>query len=715
MSGRSLFPLSITAANRLSQAFDGKIQISYSGGADAFNIEEVLGCGIRPVTVATTVLKPGGYERMQQLAAIAEQGMDLGSDDLKADKLDKLASGVAGIERHRKQYRLGGLRSGDAPLELFDCAEAPCASSGCPINQQIPAYLEQLDKGDTARAFEIIANDNVLPSITGTICDHQCQSRCTRLDYDDPLQIRAAKKAASVAAQSGYVKAITAPELRSGAKVLVIGAGPAGLAAASYLRRNGIDVTVRETRQQAGGIVQAVIPDFRISDAEIGLDVEMCAAWGARFEFGAQPDYDIQELKKSYQYIIIATGAWQPGTGSLEIDGKQVFDALDFLERSKASGLSLPLGKRVAVIGGGDVAMDCARAAARNSGVEKSVIVYRRTRQLMPAQPEEIELAEADGVGFIELHAPQSFADGRLGCELMQLGELDASGRPGILASGQKAELQFDTVVNATGAKVDTGALAANGIDLGERGFAVLNAAGECSLADVYVIGDGKAGPKTVVKAMADAKAAACDILAKLGLSSDFTSFEVEACREELLAKKGRLEPAVAGCGDAAAADAAAKADAGRCLACDKVCEVCVDVCPNRANVSIACGGAVADAAAGASASGCAAFVQSHQVLHLDGLCNECGNCGVFCPTAGNPYLDKLTLFGSEEGFEDSKNRGFLPLGDGRYRLRLPDGSIAECSLADRTPSTASSTGQMPDGYAAIIQAVAERYPYLMA
>jgi putative selenate reductase len=706
MSGRSLFPLSLTVANRLSKALDGKLPISYSGGADAFNIERLLKCGIRPVTMATTVLKPGGYERMQQLATRAEQALEgvlePTQTTLDVALLDKTAVAALSLARHRKDYREGGSRKAGAPLPLFDCVAAPCSMAGCPIKQQIPAYLEQVAQGDYDQAFAIIVNDNVLPSVTGTICDHQCQTRCTRLDYDDPLQIRSAKKAASLAAQQAYIETMAQPPaLRTTAKVLVIGAGPAGLAAASYLRRNGVAVTVREMREKPLGIVSQVIPEFRISNPELALDVELARAYGVELEFNAPAAYDLAELKAHYDYLILATGAWKEGRSDLTLDGAKVIDALDFLARSRASKLNLDLGARVAVIGGGDVAMDCARAAARNKGVEETAIVYRRTQGFMPAQREEIDLALADGVRIIELHAPRSFEDGELICDLMELGEMDASGRRGVQPCGKTATLGFDTIISAVGAGVDTTLFSQNGLALNERGLAVLSAACESSLPDVYLAGDCKAGPKTVVKAMADAKAIAKDILGKLGLEADFQTFGASICRDELLGRKGVLSAATPNPGHAAQ-------DATRCLACDTVCEVCVDVCPNRANVCIDLGEGFNNAEGAGSGAG--SLEQRYQILHLDGLCNECGNCGVFCPTAGNPYLDKLTVFVSEEDFSESTNRGFLPLGDGRYQIRLEGGETIEAQLEDSSPLPAA----IPAATAAMIRAVRERYDYLM-
>lgn len=682
MSGRSLFALSLTVAARLSEALDGNLRISYSGGIDAFNIAEVIDTGIRPVTVATSLLKPGGYERLNQLATIAEDEITVKQRVIDVDKLNAMAKAAIEAPRYRKEYREGGSRKSDTALPLFDCAQAPCSETGCPINQQIPAYLEQVRAGDYASAFEIIVNDNVLPSVTGTICNHNCQTKCTRVDYDDSLQIRTAKKAAVVRAQGSYISTISPTQPVSDAEVLVIGAGPAGIAAASYLARNGVAVTVRERLSRPLGVVSHVIPDFRISDAEGALDVALAEAYGVNFEFDAEEEYDLSALRKQYPYVILATGAWKESKSALMPDGDCILDALDFLVRSRESKLTLDLGQKVAVIGGGDVAMDCARAAARNSGVKEVTIVYRRTKDLMPAQREEIELALEDGVKIVELRSPQICKGNQLICDIMELGAMDESGRASVSTTGTCEEIPFDTIIVATGAGVDTTQFVDNNIALGSRGYAELSPACESSVSGVYIIGDCKAGPKTVVAAMADAKAAAIDILSILKVKPDFVNFETGDSREQLLERKGVQVAATAGIEGAAS-------DAARCLGCSSVCEVCVDVCPNRANVAIRVEG----------------FEQACQILHLDPLCNECGNCAVFCPSAGNPYLDKWTLFASLEDFNDSENQGFLPLDDGSFKLRF-DGKIIQ---------TGANDAELSSEIQNMITTITSEYGYLLS
>jgi putative selenate reductase len=691
MSGRSLFPLSINAAAKLSEAFYGTLPISYSGGADIFNLKEILETGIRPVTAATTLLKPGGYERLRQLAGLAEEvlaGLPApdtaggGLIDVKA--LRALADRSVSMERYRKNYRHTGLRKTGSPLPLLDCAKAPCMDGGCPIHQRIPRYLEEAASGNYAGAFRTIAVDNTAPSITGTICDHQCRDKCTRVDYEDPLEIRRVKLLAADHAQDAYIAGLGLPPLRTDESAAVIGAGPAGMAAAVFLRRNGVAVTVHEKREKPYGIVQYVIPAFRISDEAIYRDFRIAQKLGVNFEFGAAENYSLEELRQKNRFVVIATGAWKEGASPVTEGGENILDALKFLEDSRRSGLDLDLGKNVAVIGGGDVAMDCARAAKRNRGVERVHVVYRRTREFMPARYDEIDDALADGVELIELLAPLSYTGGVLVCEVMELADYGESGRRNIRATGEKRELRFDTVIGAVGARVETELLVKNGVALNEKGFPLTGPSGECSVPGVYIAGDCRAGAATVVKAIADGKAAAADILAKLDLSADFASppLSLPGNTGDLEAKKGVLVPLRED-----------NAEGFRCLSCDRLCDICVDVCPNRANVP-----ALLDSPR-----------PSRQILHLDYFCNECGNCGTFCPHAGLPYREKFTVFRLNEDFLNSENPGFLKTGTGAFKVRLEDKTVCDYR-------TGSSDGGavLPPGIKALIETAADKYGYLL-
>lgn len=674
MSGRALFPLSLNVAGKLAADFDGKLTISYSGGADAFNIAELFRLGIRPITVATTILKPGGYARLKQLAELLEPLTATTRTGVDAQGLVAYIQTLPEQPLYRKENRPVTSRKTGDPLALFDCFMAPCKEAGCPISQQIPEYLRLVAEEKYDEAFRVIAIDNATPSITGTLCNHACQGKCTRMDYETPLEIRGAKLLAAEAAQEAHTAASVQPPLRSDKRVAIIGAGPAGVAAALYLRRNGVAVTVFEKRARPFGIVAYVIPAFRIPEAALERDFRMAQQLGVEFRFGSEAP-PVETLRAEYDFVIAAIGAWKPCAPVVEAGTEYTLDALAFLEESKAKDCRVELGRTVAVIGGGDVAMDCARAAKRAPGVESVTLVYRRTRDFMPAEAGEIRLALEDGVEIRELLGPVACTVDGLRCEVMALGEWDASGRRSVSGTGEIQELAFDAVINATGARVDSTLFEAAGIALNARERPLVNERLESTLPGVYVAGDCKGGPATVVSALADAKKITMAILEALQLSHDFVRVDAALPKEVLYARKGML---VQPTRDAA--------DGNRCLGCDTLCELCCDVCPNRANVRIPLPG----------------FRDSAQILHIDGLCNECGNCGIFCPHTGNPYKDKLTLFWSEEDLLDSENRGFLFLDADRVKIRDAQGGVAVQAIAD-----------LPEAWRQMVLAVQQEYAYL--
>ena len=634
MSGKSLYPLSLRVARNLSRSFGGKLRISFSGGCDYFNIKDVIDAGVWPVTMATTLLKPGGYARLVQIADMLNKGEAKEWDGVNVSALERLAEESKSLIHHVKPIKPLPNRKSTKRVPLVDCFTAPC-SDRCPIHQDITRYGQLVAEGKFSDALRVILAKNPLPFITGNICTHTCQTACTRNHYETPIQIRSNKL---IAARKGYGEIL--PQLRpgtpNGKSVAIIGAGPAGISAAFFLGRAGCDVTVYDENDKAGGVIQNIIPSFRIAHEEIQNDVRLAEAVGAKFVLGRRID-DIDTLKADA--VILAIGAHKDTP--LNLTHGEAVNALDFLAEFKAKDGHMALGENVALVGGGNTAMDTARAAKRADGVKNVYLVYRRTRRYMPADEEELDDAIHDGVEFRELLSPVSHEKGELICRRMTLSEPDSSGRRSVKETDELIRIPCDTVIASIGERVDGSFYTKNAIDTDAKGLPVVNPETcETSRKNVYAIGDGAFGASVVVRAIADAQRACSAILGQ-GAPERVSA---ELSDAEIYARRGILEEAPnKDCAD------------GRCLTCDLVCENCVEVCPNRANVSITVKGR-----------------KLHQIIHVDYMCNECGNCTVFCPYDSSPYKDKFTLFASESDMDDSENDGFVflnELGDAVVRI----------------------------------------------
>ncbi|MHB1045003.1 MAG: putative selenate reductase subunit YgfK [Thermoanaerobaculia bacterium] len=703
LSGRALHPLTLTLARLVDDELDGQVPISFCGGADAWNFADLVADGLTPVTVCTDLLKPGGYARLAQYLENLGVAMDAaGASSLDAfvaktsagkgrrGNLAKHAGRVTSERRYARRERPLAFK-GERRLGPFDCIAAPCVDA-CPAHQNIPDYLWLVARGRDTEAIEVIRRSNALPGVTGSICDHPCTDRCVRNLYDEPVGIREVKR---FAFENGTSRPEVAGEAK-GVRVAIVGAGPAGLSAALNLARAGIAAEIFEAKGRAGGMVGGAVPRYRLADEKLAVDLERLRSLGVAIHLDTTvgKDVSLDDLRARFDYVFLGAGA-QKGK-KLGIPGENaegVLDALDFLDGLR-EGVARDLGKRVLVVGGGNSAMDGARSAKRLVGTAGEVsIVYRRTRAEMPADPEEVRDCDVEGIELRTLLAPLRVVveNGRavgLACQRMKLGEPDASGRPRpVPVEGSEVVLPADTIVTAIGQETALELLGGMSVETRKDGtLAARSATGETSAARLYAGGDVVRGPASIIKAVADGRAAA-EAIARLHgvepvvephLPKDLSAAAALAKKARLAAPEPVPEHPVAERGGfdevlLSLSPEAARREASRCLDCDEVCSLCVTVCPNRANLAyevpplaIELPSFVVEGGRPVPAGTTALRVeQGIQIVNLGDACNECGNCVPFCPTSGAPHRDKPTFWVDAAGFAEAKGDAFRMTRDG--------------------------------------------------
>jgi len=402
---------------------------------------------------------------------------------------------------------------------------SPCQNS-CPAEVDVPLYLDLIGQGRFEDAYLQIMQDNPLPSICGRVCDHPCETRCRRADTDEAVAIRDLKRFAS-----DWVFAHGGIEVRSGAKskdksVGIVGSGPAGLTAGYYLARLGYGVTIYEALPVAGGMLAVGIPDFRLPKAVLSREIGVIEQLGVEIRTGVRVGRDVTmaELSERHQALFLAIGAH--GNQSLKVPGEDlagVMPGVAFLRGVNLGEAPDFTGKAVAVIGGGNVAMDAARAALR-LGAREVRVLYRRPREAMPALDEEVEEAEAEGVRFTFLVAPLRIEgeDGRVRrvvCQQMREGGFDDSGRRRpVPVEGQEAVFDVDVVIPAVGQVTEYGGIdEQSGIDVQRGTVRVEKRSLATSAQGIFAGGDCVRGPDTVIAAISEGKKAAAAIDRYLG------------------------------------------------------------------------------------------------------------------------------------------------------------------------------------------------------
>jgi len=389
-----------------------------------------------------------------------------------------------------------------------DCV-APCVTT-CPANIDIQTYLRQVGNGNFEAALRVIKDRNPFPSACGRVCPHPCEAACRRNLVDSPVAINNVKRFIA-----DWDRARSAPWLPrknsdTGQKIAIVGAGPSGLSAAYYSAVNGHDVTVFERQNHAGGMMRYGIPEYRLPKAVLDREIDIMRSLGVKIITGKSLGTHIrlEELQHDFDAVYLAIGSWR--ATPLQIDGensKGVWLGIQFLEQVTNSA-RIDLGERVVIIGGGNTAIDCARTCIRN-GATKVSLVYRRTREEMPAEPFEVEEALHEGVEMIFLTAPVKIVDGEqakeLHCIRMTLGEPDRSGRRRpVPVDGSEYIIAADTIIGAIGQSTNTQFLYNDlPVQLNKWGDVEINGKTmETSVSKVFAGGDCVTGPATVIEAV---------------------------------------------------------------------------------------------------------------------------------------------------------------------------------------------------------------------
>lgn len=419
-------------------------------------------------------------------------------------------------------------------MRCLNCRMKPCMRSGCPLHNNIPEFIGAVAKGDFVGAHDILTKTTRMSAICGRVCPHenQCEGHCVRGKKGEPVKIGALERFVAdwYRENVGFSKK---PGRPNGHKVAIIGAGPAGLACACDLNLMGYEVTVFDETNVIGGTMNFGIPEYRLPKSVIKGEVDALKKRGIEFvlntKVGVDGDCTVKEmLNDGYEAIFISDGAVKPTKIDIESNEKQnIFDATDYLRRINVdhayqgdSERPLPVGKKVVVIGGGNVAMDASRCAIR-SGAEEVSIVYRRIESEMPALDAELRDAKEEGVKIIDLANPIAIlkdSEGKvkgLECLKQKLGAPDESGRhKPVPVEGSNFIVDCDMVILATGTTFRPGITDEDLPDLkkSRKGAIVTDSVTATNVEGIYAGGDTVTGPATVVKAMGAGKQAAISI-----------------------------------------------------------------------------------------------------------------------------------------------------------------------------------------------------------
>ena len=497
----------------------------------------------------------------------------------------------------------------------------PC-NAGCPAGENIQAWLSHTTVGRHEQAWRELVADNPFPAIHGRVCYHPCESVCNRAELDSAVSIHSVERfLGDLALEQGWL--FDAPAVRSGKRVLVIGAGPSGLSAAYHLARLGHEVEIRDAGEEPGGMMRYGIPAYRLPRFVLTGELERIEALGVQITCGHRvEDLAAERAEGGFDAVFVAVGAHLSKRVEIPArDAGRIVDAVTFL-RSVASGERPTIGRRVAVYGGGNTAMDAARVA-RRIGADEAMIVYRRTREQMPAHLEEAEDAEREGVRINWLRTITAFDGPELQVELM---ELDENGYP--QPTGRYETLAADTVILALGQESDTGFLRrVPGVEFERDGTVRVAADFQTGSPGLFAGGDMVPSERTVTVGVGHGKKAAQHIHASLQNAelvsqpkhelASFDKLHLWYFGDAARRRQPELPPdeRTSDFGEVVGGLSPKEAvyEAGRCLSCGNCfeCDGCLGACPEDAVIKLGVG--------------------SRYAFDYD-RCTGCGACFEQCP-----------------------------------------------------------------------------------
>ena len=511
---------------------------------------------------------------LRHLEETAQVIVDTADCAIGIDAANLILTSVRGFredfEEHILHHRcLGTLRN-----------PVPCVAM-CPAGVDIPGYIALVKAGRFADAVRLIRKDNPFPTACAYICEHPCESRCRRNMVDDAINIRGLKRAA--VDRAGEVPQ-PVPTPSTGKRVAVVGGGPSGLSAAYYLSLMGHKVTVYEKRRQLGGMMRYGIPSYRFPREKLDGEIRSILSLGIEVDIGG--DLTLEQLRGQYDALYLSIGAHTDKKVGIEgEDAIGVMSAVDMLRHIGDNEMPDFTGMNVAVIGGGNVAMDVTRSAVR-LGAQRVTCVYRRRQEDMTAQVEEVEGAIAEGAEILTLHAPLrvEVEDGRataLWAQPQLIGEVDKAGRPRPnTASVEPVRIPADIIIVAIGQGIESKGFEQAGIKIQRGGTLLAYSSTQLPELDgVFAGGDCVSGPATVVRAIAAGKAAADNIDDYLGFHHEIEAdVEIPTPRCEDIRPRGRVDcrereaserKCDFDCMECSMTDEEVAQEAGRCLRCD--------------------------------------------------------------------------------------------------------------------------------------------------